>query len=71
MNGTVVEYGYAIEGDWADAGRVSIDTKTGKAEATGCGNSIRHVRYSSKLASELEARVTSGSLPDSGTVMWY
>ncbi|HIS39948.1 MAG TPA: hypothetical protein IAC12_03785 [Candidatus Aphodovivens avistercoris] len=70
-NGTVAEYEYAIEGNWSDAGHVLIDAKTGKAEMADRGGSIRHARYASKLISELEYRAASGSIPDSGTVMWY
>ncbi len=70
-DGRSVEYEYAIEGDRGKVGHVSIDTETGTARMTDHEGSLEFARYASKLMAELEERNTSGSLKDSGTVMWY
>lgn len=70
-NGETVEYAYFIEGDRENTGSVSIDKATGEARMTDNENSIRHMRYASKLMTALESMHESGSLKDSGTIMWY
>lgn len=68
---TTVEYEYSIEGDPNNTGRIRLDVSTGNGYPINHTDSINHIRYASKLISYLEKCISSGSIPESGTYMWY